>query len=544
MYRSIFILSLIIQGCASVTSPGGGPKDEIAPVLIYSDPPDQSVNFKGNNIILEFSERVNLNNISDQLMITPRLEGDVEATAKKNRVFITLPEGLSDSTTYTLMFRESIRDITENNPAENLKLAFSTGPSLDSAFIEGAVLHLLTRKPSKDLLVGAYFAEDTFDIFNRAPDYLTLTDEEGNFLLSNLKRGKYRLYVLADKNKNSILDIQNEAYGFVGDEIALDSSLTEIEIPFFAKDLRQPTLQTARSSGKYFLVKYNKSIMAYEIISKDSLIHKIDDDNQSIKFYNNLLKDSTQLMLKVTDSLGIQSQQDTVWLKFNESPRRPDTYSIAIKAAPIFKEKNELKGEINMNKPSLLLKKDSLYIQLDSTTQLLISDTLMRWNKYRTQVTFHFDLSDYIDDSTDISDVQLFAADQLFRSVENDSSENKSTRLQWTSTEERGSIEVEVFATDSIGFTVQLLDNQFKVLDQRKNESKFSFVLLSPGTYLLRTLVDADNDGEWFSGDVYNRIEPEPVLLYKKSDGENSLGLKANWILGPHEIYLDKPVNK
>ena len=69
------VLSIaIINGCAKRGTPTGGPVDSIPPVLVNANPKLNSVNFDSEEIRLTFDEFVKLDNVQDQLIISPPLE--------------------------------------------------------------------------------------------------------------------------------------------------------------------------------------------------------------------------------------------------------------------------------------------------------------------------------------------------------------------------------------------------------------------------------------------------------------------------------------
>ena len=75
MRYSLYIMVIIlIAGCARRSSPSGGEKDSIPPVLIASNPKINTVNFNADEIRLKFDEWVKLQNLDQQLIISPPLE--------------------------------------------------------------------------------------------------------------------------------------------------------------------------------------------------------------------------------------------------------------------------------------------------------------------------------------------------------------------------------------------------------------------------------------------------------------------------------------
>ncbi len=169
----IIIIYQLLTSCANVTPPSGGPRDTITPVRLITIPLDKSINYKGKSIVMEYDERINVNKIKDQLIITPYIESDYEYTIKKNIIKLNFEEAFEDSTTYTLNFRESIQDITEKNPTKDNKFTFSTGSFIDSMTIDGYVKDLLTFDTLENIIVGIYNVNDTISIFDGTPYYFT-----------------------------------------------------------------------------------------------------------------------------------------------------------------------------------------------------------------------------------------------------------------------------------------------------------------------------------------------------------------------------------
>jgi hypothetical protein len=185
---SIFIIIVLIS-CAKQGTPMGGPRDEEPPKILSITPANESLNIKPTVIELEFDEYIKTETPNKQIIITPRVNKDeMEVTAIKNRVIIDLNQELEDSTTYVFNFQKSIKDITENNIPENLKLVFSTGPTIDSLKFSGNVSFIFPQKGKNitDVFVGLYTENDTTDVLTAYPYYIGQTDSVGNFNLTNI----------------------------------------------------------------------------------------------------------------------------------------------------------------------------------------------------------------------------------------------------------------------------------------------------------------------------------------------------------------------
>jgi hypothetical protein len=182
-------ITILLYRCASVSPPTGGTKDEVAPSIISTIPAQKSTNYNGKVVEMIFNEMISVENIKQELLITPRIEGNYEFEVKKNRLSLTFKENFQPNTTYTLNFRKSIKDITEKNIAENEKVVFSTGPTIDSLYINGTVTDLLTNKPVENALVMLYLADDTSTVVKHPPYYFTKADKQGRYLLENIREG-------------------------------------------------------------------------------------------------------------------------------------------------------------------------------------------------------------------------------------------------------------------------------------------------------------------------------------------------------------------
>src|SRR5690606_17066626 len=151
---------------------------------------------------------------------------EVIFTALKNTLVIELNQELEDSTTYVFNFQKSIQDLSEGNPAEYLKLVFSTGASIDSLTFSGNVNNYFPSRNDKieDAIVGLYPVDDTTDIFIAPPYYLTQVDSTGNFNITNIKAGKYFAYAWLDDNNSLKAEYKTEAFDFITDTIRINKN--------------------------------------------------------------------------------------------------------------------------------------------------------------------------------------------------------------------------------------------------------------------------------------------------------------------------------
>ena len=119
--------------------------------------------------------------------------------------------------------------------------------------------------------------------------------------------------------------------------------------------------------------------------------------------------------------------------------------------------------------------------------------------------------------------LNFYAAPGSFMSVEQDSSKAIIQRYTFKDPEKYGMVSGTIDLPYE-NFFLQLIDKNYKVVKELKNPSQYTFRLIAPGTYQLRILVDADNDGTWEDGNILLNQEPEPVFIYQED-----VEFRENW---------------
>ena len=561
----LVVYILTIWSCANKIPPTGGPKDEDPPILKASIPSNGSTNVTSNEITLLFNELVVTKNIKKELLITPRIDFEYDVKVKKNTIILTLEEALDSATTYTFNFGNSIVDITEGNPALDLILAFSTGSNLDTLTLGGNCVELLTEKNVPDLLVGLYKANDTLDLFNSPPYYLASTDKNGNYLFRNIKSDDYKLVTFNDKNKNLMCESEKEAYGFLDKSIKIDSNIIADTIKVQSLNIDSLLLKRTKHTGKYFVAVANKYLTNVELKAlNDSIIsYSINEDRKEIKIYNTFeIKDSLLVEIALLDSVN-NYVKDTFYLSFPESKRSFDEYKIDIKNLKTYPEKREISYKVIMSKPSNLIYVDSIRLQADSLSIIYFDSTWnISINNTHTEFTFQNYLPNaYLDSigsestqsknkgskpplkdnredfkqtkSVSTKTYSLVLPQGVFQSVEQDTSEVINVKLEPKYNKEFGILMGKI-TTDYTHYTIQLLDKTFKVIAEKSPAASYKFSQLAPDDYMIRIMIDTNENNKWDVGNILNNELPEPILIYKDLEGKRLSTIRANW-----EITLD-----
>lgn len=517
--------------CANIQSPTGGPKDKRPPKLVSSIPAANATDFHGTTILLTFDEAVKLNSPREEIIISPSPGKEVEYTVKGNKVFIKPKERLKDSTTYSVLFREGVQDITEGNVPPNLKLAFSTGPYVDSLTIAGQVYDVLEGLP-KDKITVAIYSSDTFDIFSDLPSYFTKTDKRGNFTLENLRPGTYRIYAFNDVNKNLKVESRNEAFGFLQQDLHLQTHIDTLSIGLVQLDSRPLKISSIRNIGNITRVKFSKTLADYQLRPDSIITHAFGENTSEINLWNTDGNDSLKLQLTGIDSLN--ARKDTVfYIKHTTIKPVKEKFSWSLGEPVINPENARMVTRISFSKPLRSLQLDSLYVQLDSTERFPITREDLTFLKKKKEILVSKLLPKklFAEDQNPL--LKLIARPMLGLSMDGDTTKAFTNNISILWPEENGTIAIQV-NTKKQDYILQLQNKGTrKVVLQTTNTSKLTARNLPPADYEIRVILDTNKNGVWDAGNYYQRIEPERIIYYRSTEGTRSIPVRANWEIGP-----------
>lgn len=540
------------SGCASISSPTGGPKDTLNPELVVLYPKNGSLNYKEGLIRMEFNEAVVLKNLQSQLIITPRTDVPYKTKVNKNVVELKFDEPLKDSTTYTLNFREGIVDLTEGNVGKDLYLAFSTGSYLDSLKVTGSVQAALSSKLVEGATVALYNINDTARVMRDKPMYFTKTDKTGTFELRNLKKGKYLLYAFADKNNNLTLQTKSESYGFLPDTLQLTSSVDSLQLNIFSANADKPLVSNARPAGRYFEITFNKAMLEYTLLAtgEAAVQSNFIEDKKKIRIYPMAIQDSLQVRIMAVDSLQ-QTLNDTLFIRFEESKRPKAPFTATILPKQGSQQTRNAKVELQFSKPVATMNTDSVRFQYDSLTWEMLLPQDVEWNDKRDKLTIRKALTPpkrnapVANTTTDAQTlarggvaateqgVELIIPKGRIFSVDSDTLDYQSINYKFATESQTGTISGTV-ATSANNFIVQLLRaNNQELVTQLSNARQYLFRFVEPGEYLIRIVVDENNNGRWDPGNIHKLSAPEQVYYYPEP-----ITIKANWEIQNTSISL------
>jgi len=207
---------LFCWSCAQQGSPSGGPRDEDPPRVLECTPPNYSTQFESRKIQITFDEYIVLDNVNQQLVVSPPMEEQPTVKLKRKSLIIEFEEALRINTTYTFNFGDAIKDLHEGNKLQNYEYVFSTGEILDSMSVRGNLKYAENLEvPDEPFSIMLYSdLRDSVPLLD-IPLYVGRSDDSGVFSVNNLRPDVYKVFALKDGNNNFLFDLPSEEIAFL-----------------------------------------------------------------------------------------------------------------------------------------------------------------------------------------------------------------------------------------------------------------------------------------------------------------------------------------
>lgn len=509
-FIAFIYLVVFISSCASVRTPTGGDKDEIAPTLINTIPKHTSTNFIGTKIVLEFDEAVQVNNIQKELIITPKVINPYTAIAKYNKVTITFEKPFSANTTYTLNFRKAIGDLNENNQPQNLKLVFSTGPEIDSVKFQVSVTDQYTGKPLPKGIATLYEDSDTLDPRKQNPYYFT-SIENGIGQFEYLRGGTYTVLVITDNNDNQLYDsYAGERLGFIEKSIVIPrDSISSFKL---SKEESEPIkiLDKSKYLNSYTL-EFNKTPVRLSTNLPKEYYCILDQKKWTVYRPLNSKTDSIETIFTTSDSANNLST-DTIKLYFNGKKVNPRNQEQLYKSVnnPSLKLKPRVSLTLTIKDSVINLNKEGFLVKYDTNKYESIVPTL----KGR-ELTFPIKPA---------KKASLVIKSGSIKTMLNDTNQSDTLKIGYITAEELGNITYKLRTKPNNHFIVQLLTENDKLVEELKDKETSTFYNLEPGNYKIRYYIDKDKNGIPTIGNFKKKQEGEEIYTYTEL-----IPVKANW---------------
>ena len=525
-----------------------------------------ALNFKGKRIEVTFDEYLQLDNVSQHLLMSPPQQTPPDVKVRGKKLVIQLQDTLRDSTTYTINFGNAVCDYREKVPLHNYTFYFSTGPTIDTLEYTGRVYEAATLNPLEGIFVGIHQSmEDS--AFTTAPFLrVAKTDSAGFFRIGNMHAGTYRLYAVEEVSRDYRLS-PGEALAYA------DEPIRPVLPPVRMMDtLRMDTLRTDSLKLDTLPepeVKGATLMLFREEQQRLYLQRTIRDQQHRIQIYFSSSPDSLPQLRPLTDSLNYflsySSKRDTVTLWLTDSLsiaqdsifiearfRRTDSLyrlewatdtlraiwrapklNARAKAAEERKNRNR-RLELKSNARSGFDLYDTLRLQCATPIATIERDSLHLFERVDTILKpMPFTLAPY-----DTLPMQL-----VFLATFNPEGryelriDSGAIHDIYGVTHIKGTYPLQVkslsdYSTLRVKLNpylpkarIQVLNNKDQVLRELPAETEGAlFEYLKPDAYYLRLYLDENGDGKWTTGSWSEKRQPEPIYYFPEK-----IQTKSNW---------------
>lgn len=521
--KYIFLLAVLLSGCAQMVPPSGGPKDVNPPQVIEENtfPKNKSTLFNSKTIVITFDEYIKINNPKDNIIISPALDKSPDFVLKGKKVMVKFNSDLKPNTTYTINFGNAIADITENNPAAGLTYVFSTGEKLDSLSIQGQVTNAFSNAPEKNCWVVLHKNLSDTAIQKSFPDYLTKTDNNGYYRLQNLAAGDYKIFALRDGNSDYKYNMPSEEIAFSNEVISLNENISSNNLRLFKEDNEKQFVKSSSFSwpGKVRLIM-NKPYDSW-------FAFKAGDDStqKSISsIYKTNSRDTLDIWVKPS-TLNEEELKIVLPIK-NDTIKENDTINIFI---PSKKEETK-KLRLTSNASRSFSIYDKLRLRFDRPVALIDKSKLTLLKKDSIPVSLEYEtiaygelITNQWEEKTDYTlIISKGAFKELYYGFE---SEQDTIHFTTVKRDFYGNILANISVPNE-DFILELYNGKNKLVyfQALKSNEKLTIENLTPGNYKLKIIEDINHNGKWDSGDISLQKQPEKIYQYKEN-----ITIRSNW---------------
>jgi hypothetical protein len=515
----VFGLFILFTHCAQIVPLSGGKRDTTPPKLLEAAPQNKNTGFNSDYITLKFDEFVQIKDLPNQMVVSPKIKTPPVVNADGKRIIISLKkEELAPNTTYRLFLGKAIADMNESNSISGFEYIFSTGNHIDSLKLNGNITDAFNNRPVSNVLVGLYRGINNDSLpYKENPDYTAQSNESGDFYFSHLPYGTFNIYAFTDKNRNQVYDGETEKIAFLGSELKLGSD-SLIKLTAFQEE-----------PSKTFIKKVQNPYygLIWVILNKKSITRTIPSD----------LKDKANIYEpnpgkeKDTISIYYRNIQDT--LKLNVDLKKSiDTLTIALPRYNAAKKRfrpvnhNMMAGILPAKEKIRIvfttwmdtLRTDPSKIKIKSKEDSLVVNRIPA-GKWRSLTEYEIDaqLKEGVDytfkaDTNSFYDVMGMSNDSIF------------IKFKTQSVLDLGNVKLKMKFRKKQQYIVQLINELSQVAGERiisfslssSNAETIDFTGILPGTYSVKIIFDDNKNNKWDTGRLISKQQPEKVVIHSK----------------------------
>ena len=519
-YFLSFLIMVSLTQCARKSTPTGGLKDTLPPIMINASPKMNTVFFDKEKIIITFDEFINLKDISKQLIISPPLELDKykvkpQGTVAK-KIQIQLLDSLKKETTYTFNFGESIVDNNEGNPLPFFRYALSTGPIIDSLEIRGKVTDAYKRITEPYTSLHLYPVDSTYSdstIFLKKPFYVTSTLDSVIYNFKNLRPDTYEIIAIKDVGGNYLFDQNIDKLGFLekpitlpGDSVINFRIFKEIPNLFWTRPF---FINTSQIGFGYYGEADRDAIEVKSKVPRNFryLINKNRETDTLNFWFRGDKLDSLKFAIKEEDTTRLFN------VKFKKQLR--DSLEISVITKSIMGLLDSFKIESNL--PLVKINLDLINIKgLDSLSV-----------PYKASLDKNYDRLSLFYDWLPNDNYKIELLPNALIDFWGNTHDTLRFGAKTKPIEDYGNIFLQILREDKDPFVLELVNlkgESLRRLDVSNESDFYEFKYLLPGNYLFRYIKDKNGNKKWDTGNYLKKIQPE--MVYYSPD---TIELRANW---------------
>ena len=365
----IMVVALCIYACANRGYPEGGPKDETPPQVVEEVPLSYTTNFKAKRVNIYFDEFVQLNDINNKFIFSPPVKKDPKVSLKGKYVQVAIPDSLRENTTYSLDFADAIVDNNESNPLGFYRYVFSTGERIDTLELGGTVVNAESYEPVMGVLVALYEKQGDSIPLKELPDYIARTDSSGNFRLTNLREGHYRVMAIEDANRDKMYTPESEMFAWMDTTVfpVVEPATRVDTFRVIEKIVEADTILRDSIVRTDYLAYGPSNLYLRLFLEKLTQLYMVEDDRKE--------REQLNFIFSIPGENGLEV---TLWDTLATEPLPQDWY---------FKEHSAGNDTLTLwIKDSTVYKKDTLNVILS----YMRSDSTGQWERYSDTARYTF----------------------------------------------------------------------------------------------------------------------------------------------------------
>ena len=365
----IMVVALCIYACANRGYPEGGPKDETPPQVVEEVPLSYTTNFKAKRVNIYFDEFVQLNDINNKFIFSPPVKKDPKVSLKGKYVQVAIPDSLRENTTYSLDFADAIVDNNESNPLGFYRYVFSTGERIDTLELGGTVVNAESYEPVLGVLVALYEKSGDSIPLKELPDYIARTDSSGNFRLTNLREGHYRVMAIEDANRDKMYTPESEMFAWMDTTVfPIVEPATRVDTFRVIEKIVEADTILRDSIVRTDYLAYGPSNLYLRLfLERLTQLYMVEDDRKE--------REQLNFIFSIPGENGLEV---TLWDTLATEPLPQDWY---------FKEHSAGNDTLTLwIKDSTVYKKDTLNVILS----YMRSDSTGQWERYSDTARYTF----------------------------------------------------------------------------------------------------------------------------------------------------------